>query len=124
MHATRILMLCAALCAGASAQVPIGGTVFDGSGGPLLAGVVYHATNNVLVPAGQTLTVQAGAVVKFNGMWLIVDGTLLSNGTAQNPVVFTSLHDDAAGGDTNANGNATVPAPKLARIVSALSSRF
>ena len=94
----------------AQAQIPLSGSIFDGSGGPLLSGSVYHA-GAISVPAGQTLTVQAGAIVKFNGAGssLAVSGTLDVNGTSGNPAIFTSIEDDAAGGDTNANG-AVAPA--------------
>ena len=56
-------------------------------------------TGDVVVGAGQTLTIDAGTQVLFvradvNGdgvgdYTLTVDGTLISNGTAANPVVFT-----------------------------------
>ncbi len=75
-------------------------------------GNVYVVQNCALiVQAGATLTIQPGVVVKFlNGSDVVaaglrVDGSLIAQGTAEQPVVFTSLADDSAGGDTNGNGN-------------------
>ncbi|MBK8979091.1 MAG: hypothetical protein IPM29_24620 [Planctomycetes bacterium] len=110
---TRVgqLLAAASLSLAAAAQTPIGGTLYDGNGGPLRTGVVYHTTTHVTVPAGQTLTAEAGAIVKLNGHEFAVLGTFIAQGTATAPVILTSIHDDAAGGDTNGNGAATVPAP-------------
>lgn len=94
----------------AHAQTPIAGTLFDGSGGPLTAGTVYHVTGSIDVPAGQTLTIQPGAILKFDWNGLTVNGTLHAVGTSESPIVFTSRKDDAHGGDTPGDG-ATVGAP-------------
>ena len=88
-----------------SAQVSIGGNVFDGAGGPLLSGVVYKTTSSLTVPAGQTLTIQSGAIVKFRfGDGFSVYGHLAVTGNAGNRAVFTEIADDSIGGDTNLNG--------------------
>lgn len=82
------------------AQIPLGGSL---SG--TLAPAVYHATSTLSVPTGQTLTLPAGVIIKFSvGQAFNVDGTLVTQGTAGNPVIFTDIQDDSAGGDTNGNG--------------------
>lgn len=81
------------------------GNVVDGQDGPLIPGQVYVVTSFITVPAGQSLTTD-GAILKFgNNAHLSANGTLSAVGTT-----FTSIHDDAAGGDTNTNGGTTLPA--------------
>lgn len=69
------------------------------------------------VPSGKTATVLPGVVLKGDmeysegGSLIRVDGILHVEGTADNPVYFTSIHDDAVGGDTLGDGGGIPPAP-------------
>jgi len=74
--------------------------------------IPYRLTGDVTVNAGVTLTIAPGQVVKgrtFTGDDLIINGTLLADGTAAAPIIFTSDRDDTAGGDTNNDGNGNLP---------------
>ncbi|MBE2198378.1 MAG: hypothetical protein IAE79_07180, partial [Anaerolinea sp.] len=75
------------------------------------AGSPYVVTGDVTVNSGVTLTIEPGVIVKFDlSRQLHINGTLTAEGTAAQPITFTSLRDDSVGGDTNGDGNATVPA--------------
>ena len=74
--------------------------------------VVYEVSGDVTIANSSTLTIPAGTVLKFaNGCSLSVlsGATLNAQGTRAEPVVFTSIKDDKFGGDTNRDGEKTMP---------------
>ena len=61
---------------------------------------VYYVTDDITVPSGETLTINAGVRVKFyEGKGMTVNGKLLANGTADNHVLFTSKEPTPLPGD-------------------------
>ena len=69
-----------------SAQTSVSGNV---SGTWTLANSPYLVTNNIGVPAGQTLVIQPGVEVVFQGFYrLSVTGQLVAEGTSAQPITF------------------------------------
>lgn len=52
-----------------------------------------YLTGNIEIPANSTLTIESGAVIKLNPLVNITNnGTMIINGTIEEPVVFTSTN--------------------------------
>lgn len=77
-----------------------------------VGGRVYLLAGPVTINPGVTLTINSGAVVKFQTRqnFIRVEGSLVAQGTPQNKIYFTSYKDDSIGGDNNGDGNASTPA--------------
>jgi len=89
----------------ASAATFIGQTTYTSNTTWTLANSPYVLNGDVTVAAGVTLTVEPGVIVKMNGVrTLRVNGSLAASGTSGSHITFTSLQDDAIGGDTGGDG--------------------
>lgn len=90
------------------------GSVVVGRNNSLNSNGVFVVDTGLSVGMGQRLELRQGTIIKWQGnrsLNVNTNGTLIVEGTGFEPVVFTSIHDDAIGGDTQKNGASTVPAP-------------
>lgn len=80
-----------------------------------VSNVTYVLLGDITIPQGLSLTINKGVVIKSIPIYyrykISVYGTLYAIGTADSNIIFTSVHDDNAGGpgDTNKNGTQTTP---------------
>ncbi len=80
--------------------------------------ITYFLLDKVIVPETKTLTIDPGIVIKADAHYtsrnrnIVVEGTLIANGTEAENIIFTSAKDDNHGnpGDTNKDGTTETPA--------------
>jgi len=86
---------------------------------------IAYIVDGLTIGENAVLTIAPGVVIKFvnHYSYITVNGALNANGTPSEKVVFTSIKDDSKGGDTNDDGNVSVPVPNnWSRIVFNASS--
>ncbi len=78
-----------------------------------LTNVAYVIESNMAIASGNVVTIEPGVVIKFQNQtsgYLTVNGAIKALGTESQKIIFTSINDDSAGGDTNNNGTSSTPA--------------
>jgi PKD repeat protein len=75
-----------------------------------ISGFPYVITGFLTVNDAVSLTFPPGEVIKLNAGNITVNGSLYSQGTESEPIVFTSFTDDEFGGDLNKDGTQSSPA--------------
>ncbi len=92
-----------------SAQTYVSGAIISNTNWPF-DNSPYVLEGYVNVAGGVTLTIEAGVVIKLKEYAeMHVNGSLIAQGTTEDPIVFTSILDDDHAGDTNGDGSMTSP---------------
>ncbi len=77
-----------------------------------IAGInnIAYILGNLDINSGATLTINPGVVLKLPSSQInVYEGAIQAIGTVNEPIIFTSRNDDSRGGDTNNDGNGTIP---------------
>jgi hypothetical protein len=91
---------------------------FDGNWGEISGSRLWGETEvpivvlyEVDIESGNSLTIAPNVVVKMDMEtgFNVNEGLLMAQGTATEPIVFTSIHDDTWGGDTDDNADQVGP---------------
>lgn len=114
-----ILVVVAIVVAVATLFIPNSVSAVTYVDGPITIDTTWTLANSpyvvgeVYLNPGIRLTIEPGVIVKFKApsSAIFTSGTILADGTPEAPIYFTSYKNDAVGGDTNGDGNATQPAP-------------
>ncbi|HSH18926.1 MAG TPA: right-handed parallel beta-helix repeat-containing protein, partial [Draconibacterium sp.] len=71
----------------------------------------YIVQTPIAIDENTSLTIHPGIVIKkyYNNNLFQVNGSLIAEGIAEEPIVFTFITDDEFGGDTNNDANNTIP---------------
>ncbi|GIW96443.1 MAG: hypothetical protein KatS3mg110_4484 [Pirellulaceae bacterium] len=73
-------------------------------------GLPVHLAGDLTVAQGSHLTIDPGLVIKVpSAAFIDIKGKITAIGSDDEPIIFTSVEDDSAGGDSNSNGAATTP---------------
>ncbi|WP_321437370.1 right-handed parallel beta-helix repeat-containing protein [uncultured Bacteroides sp.] len=72
----------------------------------------YILTHTVTINEGNVLTINPGVVIKSQQSWaraFLINGAVKAIGQKNDKIIFTSIKDDSAWGDTNNDGTGSVP---------------
>jgi hypothetical protein len=87
----KILFLCTAISFFSSlyAQTPV--PTDNVSGNWAISGSPYMVEGNIVVPGGQTLTIEAGVEIIFDSLYQFeIQGRIIASGTASDMITFTA----------------------------------